>query len=95
MDYLDKILQRADVRQIRTFLLHGVEDSEPEAHPSAQWLNKESEPIYARLKALYPDENALDEAIYDLSRALAAYQAAYLELGVMAGARLARQLLGA
>ena len=95
MDYLDKILQRADVRQIRTFLLHGAEAVELGAHLSAQRLEEESEPIYTRLKALLPDTDAYDEAIYDLARAFAAYQDAYLELGVMAGARLARQLLGA
>ncbi|MCL2544522.1 MAG: hypothetical protein FWE77_01240 [Clostridia bacterium] len=60
----------------------------------AQRLKEESEPIYTRLQALYPNPDAYDEALYDLSRALAAYAATYLELGVMAGARLARQLLG-
>jgi hypothetical protein len=94
MDYLDKILQRADLRQIRAFLLHGVEDFEPEAHVSAQRLKDESQPIYARLRALYPNEDAYDEAAYDLARALAAYERTYLELGVLAGARLTRQLLG-
>ena len=94
MDYIDNILQRADVRQIRAFLLHGVEDLEPEAHISVQRLKEESEPIYTRLEKLYPDEDALDEALYDLSCSFAAYEKTYLELGVMAGARLARQLLG-
>ena len=94
MDYIDKILQRADLRQIRAFLLHGVEDLEPEAPVSAQRLKDESQPIYSRLKALYDDEDAYDEAIADLARALAAHEETYLELGVMAGARLARQLLG-
>ncbi|MCL2545372.1 MAG: hypothetical protein FWE77_05575 [Clostridia bacterium] len=94
MDYTDEILQRANVRQIRAFLLHGVEDLETDTRPPAQRLKEESRPIYARLEALYPDGDALDEALYDLSRALAAYAATYLELGIIAGARLARQMLG-
>jgi len=94
MDYLNKILQRADVRQIRAFLLHGAEDLEPDAQSPAQRLKEGSEPIYARLQALCADQGALDEALYDLARALCAHEEAYLELGMMAGARLARQLLG-
>ena len=94
MDYADEILRRADLRQIRTFLLHGVEALELDARPPAQTLKEESRPIYARLEQLCPNEDALDEALYDLARALAAYEHTYLELGVMAGARLARQLLG-
>jgi len=94
MDYLEQILQRADVRQIRTFLLHGAEAVEPGACFSAQKLAEESEPIYTRLEKLYPNRDALDEANADLARALAAYQDAYLELGIVAGARLARQLMG-
>jgi len=94
MDYIKKILQRADLRQIRTFLLRGVEDFETGEPASAQRLREESQPIYARLEQLCANEDALDEAMADLSRALAAYEEAYLELGVLAGARLARQLLG-
>ena len=94
MDYIDEILQRANVRQVCAFLLHGVEDWETDTRLPAQRLKEESRPIYARLEKLYADENALDEAIYDLARALAAYEATYLELGIIAGARLARQLLG-
>jgi len=54
----------------------------------------ESRPIYARLNELYTDGNALDEAIYDLACALTAYEETYLELGMIAGARLTKQLLG-
>ena len=89
MDYIDKILQRANVRQLCAFLLHGVEDLETDPRLPAQKLNEESQPIYARLKDMYTDEDALDDAIYDLGRALAAYVKTYLELGAMAGARLA------
>jgi len=94
MDYTDKILQRADVRQICAFLLHGVEDLETDPRLPAQRIKEDSQPIYARLQALYTDGDALDEALYDLARALTVYQDTYLELGVLAGARLARQLLG-
>ena len=94
MDHLNNILERADLRQIRAFLLHGVEGLENEANSSAQRLREESQPIYARLEKLYSGEAALDEAIADLARALAAYEETYLELGVKVGARLARELLG-
>ena len=94
VDYIDKILQRADVRQIRAFLLHGVEDLETDTRLPAQRLKEESQPIYARLEKLYPDGDALDEALFDLACALGAYEKTYLELGFMAGARLTRQLLG-
>ena len=94
MDYIDKILQRANVRQLRTFLLHGMEDLEPEERISAQKLEKEIEPIYTRLEKLCPERVSQDEALHDLHRALAAYEDTYLEVGIIAGARLARQLLG-
>jgi len=94
MNHIDKILQRADVRQISAFLLHGVEGLELDPRLPAQRLKEESQPIYTRLKELYPDNDALDEALYDLARALTAYEETYLELGMIAGARLTKHLLG-
>lgn len=93
MDYIKDTFARMDLRQIRQFLLYGVDELECETQPYRDRLKNGSDPIYDRLKSLYPDENDLDNAAADLSQALTAYEEVYMELGMKAGARLIHQLL--
>lgn len=93
MDYIKDAFSRMDLQQIRSFFLYGTEDYTDETRPYKDTLKKESDPIYKRLKSLYPDESELDKAAADLSQALTAYEYVYMELGMKAGARLIYQLL--
>jgi hypothetical protein len=92
-DFIKTAIERTNIQNIREFLLGGVQ-GELREEPYEIWLKKESDPIFKRLEFLY-SENAeqQDEARNDLMQALIAYQSAYMEIGMKAGARLIYQLL--
>lgn len=92
-DYTKDIFVRSDLGQIREFLLHGVETYEIENNPYNIRLKQGSDPIYERLRRIYPDEKHMDEANSDLAQALGTYEAVYTEIGMKAGARIIFQLL--
>ncbi len=75
------------------FILYGVEDFSNECLPYHDRLINGSNPIYDRLKGIYPNETDFNRATADLSLALTAYEAVYMEMGMKAGARLVYQLL--
>ena len=91
-DYIREAVVRANIQDIRAFLLCGVEEYIYRDETYVTWLKKECNPIYKRLEALCTDEKKLDEAVNDLSQALTAYQSVYMEIGMKAGARLSYQL---
>ena len=92
-EYVNKLFERMDLRQIREFLLYGTEDSSIETENYHVRLKQGSDPIYNRLINLYPNESDRENAGNDLSQALAAHDAVYMEIGMKAGARLIYQLL--
>lgn len=93
-DNISMIFRRMGLQAIRAFLSYGTEEYGPDDDRSfSARLKNGSDPIYKRLDAAYPDGREKDEAAADLSQALSAYEAVYLELGMKAGARLIYQLL--
>jgi len=91
--FIKDMFARMNLQQIREFLLCGAEDEHVVFETYDIWLKRESEPIYNRISNLYPDEAENDRAANDLSQALSAHDAIYMELGMKAGARLIYQLL--
>ncbi len=93
MDYIKNTFERMDLQYIQQYLLYGVQDITNDKRKYKDKLKFESEPIYNRLQSIYPDEDERDKATADLSQALAAYEAVYMEIGMKAGARIVHQLL--
>ena len=93
MGYIDDAFKRMNTYQIINFLIYGVDCDADEAPTYQDALKKGCDPIFRRLDILYPDAAERDEAAADLSKALAAYEYVYMELGMKAGARLIYQLL--
>lgn len=92
-DYIKEAFERMNLHQFRSFILYGTDDYAEEVQPYRDKLQQDSDAIYKRLEAVYPDETELDNAVADLSQALTAYEYVYTELGMKAGARLFHQLL--
>ncbi|MCL2563950.1 MAG: hypothetical protein FWE08_07945 [Oscillospiraceae bacterium] len=90
---IGNIFTRADLTQVRGFLLHGAESCEPEAEPYHTRLKNGHAAIYKRLESIYPNETHRDEATAELSQALGAYESVYTEIGIKVGARILYQLL--
>lgn len=91
------MLKRAHIQQLRSFLMDGTgldnwyEDED--SRPYGQRLEEEERPIWKLLEKTFPDGKALDEAVDKLTRALAANQSVFLEIGLRAGAVLLFDLL--
>ena len=94
MEDFQSIFKRMDIRQLRTFLLCGVDDSETDTRNYEQRLKEKDDIICKRIEAIYPaDAKERDDLFSDLSEALVIREQIYLEIGMKAGARLLWQLL--
>jgi len=91
--YIDKMFKHMNLQAVCNLLIYGTDESEPDNQPFNVKLKNGSDPIYKRIEKLYPEGKERDEALYDLSKALSAYEVVYMELGMKAGARLICQLL--
>ena len=93
-NYIDATFARADLRQIRSFILQGAEDINPDNDaPYKARLEMCDKAIDERLKSLYPDREDYDKASNDLATALTVHTDVFTEIGMKLGARLLYQLL--
>lgn len=93
MDYMNDMLQRTSLHQIRSFILCGTEDFTTRTELYHDTLKAGCEPIRKHLEILCTDSTEREKAAAELSQALSAYEGVYMELGMKAGARLIWQLL--
>ena len=92
--YINQIFERADIQQIREFLLLGLELAEPpDKRPYGERLEEGSLHITNRLKNISKNDDELDELYFELGESTEAYKNVFLEIGMKAGARLLFQLL--
>lgn len=93
MNYIDEIFDRADLQQIREFLLYGVECKKPSDKSYLQRLLDAETPAIDRIKKKFPDEKDYEEitnAVYDYSSTV---ENVYMEIGMQCGTILTMQLL--
>ena len=95
MESVEQFFKRSDLRQIRHFLIHGVDNINggPDPQTYDERIINDSKEILELLEKLSPDENILEEAVTALDKVLRAYQEVYAEAGLKAGANLIIQLL--
>ena len=91
MNCIDEIFIRADIQQIREFLLHGVEENHLDPRPYKERIQSAHKAFTARLHRDYPNEKDFEEItepIYDYATAI---EEVYMEIGLQVGAILAAQ----
>ena len=93
MDYINGAFARMNLSQIQNFLLYGTEEIPCVQQSYKDRLKEQTQPIYKRLREIYPDGEERDNAEDDLAKALTAYEHIYMEIGMKAGARILMQLL--
>ena len=89
MSYIAEIFERADIQQIREFLLNGAELPEISPKPYAQRLSDDMEKALAMLRTYFPE--SYDTMEQSLVQANQAYQDVYMEIGLQVGFRLVMQ----
>lgn len=97
MEYkIKEIFERADIKQIREFLIGGTIVANDYYGTYEERLDRNSEDIVFALKRITKDDtddSRFNEATNDLILALMTYKEVYSEIGMKIGARLMFQLL--
>lgn len=92
MEYVKEILQRANIKNIREFLLLGVGDEKISEQGSSEQLRESYENIHRYIceSPLHMDnEDIYDEVMQNVCQA----ERVHMEIGLICGFRLACQLL--
>lgn len=90
MNYIDQIFTRADIQQIRAFLMHGTEGV-TDLRSFKQRLDGAEQVISVRLRRDYPNETDFEEIIRDIYAYGDVLGDVYMEIGMQIGAILAAQ----
>lgn len=89
-NYIDEIFLRADLQQVREFLLQGVGcDIDP--RPYLERIKIPETRALDRLEKEYPDKYEFEEITGLMYDYINAVQAVYMEIGLQVGALLAAQ----
>lgn len=90
MNYIDEIFQRADIQQIREFLVYGVEGN-TDLRPYRERIESAHKALFALLRRDYPDQKDFEEITGPIYGYVNAVEAVYMEIGLQVGAVLAAQ----
>ena len=91
MNYMDEIFLRADLQQIREFLLRGGECG-VDPRPYKERIDCVQERMVARLSREYPDREDYEEMVRLLFESVGTVEDVYMEIGLQAGMILAAQV---
>lgn len=90
MNYIDEIFLRADIQQIREFLLHGAEGN-TDPRPYKERIDNAHGEFYERLQKDYPDRVEFEEITRLIYNYVSKTEEVYMEIGLQVGAILAAQ----
>lgn len=91
MDYISQIFKRADLQQIRSFLLYGAEEMCVDPRPYRERIESAYRALSARMHRDYPDEEQFEEAMRPIYDYAGTVEAVYMEIGLQVGGILAAQ----
>lgn len=90
MSYISEIFERANIQQIRGFLLNGVELLKLTNIPYEQLVNESMEKTIKMIGTHFPENNEQMEK--HLINAISACKDVYMEIGLQVGILIAMQL---
>lgn len=88
-----EIFSRANVQQIRTFLLYGVEECSFNGKNSERSIRETEKEIYKLIKSKISEISEYDEIISYIDKLEFELENVYMELGLKCGAIIAIQIL--
>lgn len=92
MNYIDEIFTRADIQQVRSFLLHGTAECYIDPRPYKERIESAEKRMTARLREKYPKLEEYDEITGLLFAYVGEIESVYTEIGLQVGAILAAQV---
>ena len=90
---IKEIFERADIKQIREFILGKGIIADNYYGTYQERLDRDSEDIFYALKRLSKDDAQFNESAQELTQTFFAYRDVFTEIGMKIGARLLYQLL--
>ena len=88
MNYIDEIFARANLQQIRSFLIDGIEDLTPDTRPYVTRIEGIQKQCIAKLREDYADNDQCNEMIALMTNYVTVVQDVYTEIGLQIGAKL-------
>ena len=92
MNYIDEIFLRADIQQVRKFLLCGTEASGVDPRPYKVRVDSAIKSLTSKLHERYPEEEDFEEITGVAYECMGAFEDVYMEIGLQLGAVLAAQV---
>lgn len=92
MNYIDRMLDRASLYQLSSFLIFGAETHATEQE-YRQWKKSTHEDMLAALRAILPDPEELEKITNLIYSYTSTVECLYMEIGIKAGAQLILELL--
>ena len=88
MDNIKNIFERMDIRQIRSFLLTGEEEREPDDRSYQERIWEKDERMFKELNKRLPNGEWRDEVFSVIYESFSIREEIYTEIGMTAGVKL-------
>lgn len=93
MNSIDEIFKRADIRQIREFLLYGTAELNTDRRTCKERLESMQKRMTVRLREKYTDTEEYGEITELLFEYIGTVEAVYTEIGLQVGTILTAQIV--
>lgn len=93
MDYFSHIFERANLQQIRSFLLTGTECAYKEKNRKEQ-IKEAERTVFNTIKSKFPDISEYEPIMNDIYNYVYKSETAHMEIGLQCGFMIAVQMLG-
>lgn len=91
MNYTDNIFKRADIQQIRSFLMTG-DECRTEHGTFEERIEEAERPVNERIHKEFPDESDYEDVMGLIYCYTSVIQDVYMEIGLMTGSILSSQV---
>ncbi|MFT3950495.1 MAG: hypothetical protein QM689_00680 [Oscillospiraceae bacterium] len=93
MNYIDQIFHRADLQQLASFLLCGVESNVISQKSYQERLDETGAALMHATEVYFPDRKEREDFERLILDSWGAYESVYLEIGLLTGTKLSRQAI--
>ena len=93
MDNIEKVFKRAEVQNLREFFSCGTDCEETVCKPYNERIKSAERRLERELRKRIPDDKEFDEALSVIYECAGEAEEAYMEIGIVCGARLILNLL--